>query len=381
MGDPYKKVLPGQRLQFPAEAFNAFLEAARDVRGRRHNHGGRSGEEFRQTGIVTVRNQTGASQPRFAIVALRAPIIVPTAKLREFKNRVSFNGVIPESPARCERFAVLLEPLKAGAIGRGVVAGVTIVRLEVIHENDSAAEPVAGVAGHLRGTPYGQTRVLWKEPGLGLKWAVVRLGDRPRWAIFQLSGQWLAAVPPEPDGWAKMEGCKPVLYLSDAGTYAADASETGETIWHALGYPPTERAALRSLHQTTGLFPAKVGCGDWVWCMWNEHECRWQALAPYEDHWRFRLTAPLARCGSASADLVLYQTDKWCPVPLTFTVHDSLGVVCPDICNSSCIPPISSVPAGTFGVAKHYADSCKWEVLVLGKGCASGCSLTQWGTC
>ena len=83
--------------------------------------------------------------------------------------------------------------------------------------------------------------------------------------------------------------------------------------------------------------------------------------------------------GSAAAELVLYQTDKWCPVPLTFTVYDSLGVVCPDICGS--IPPVSSVPAGTFGVAKHYADSCRWEVIVLGKGCSSGCSLTQWGSC
>ena len=102
---------------------------------------------------------------------------------------------------------------------------------------------------------------------------------------------------------------------------------------------------------------------------------RWQALAPYEDHWRFRLTAQLARCGSAPAQLVLYQNGKWCPVPLTFTVYDSLGVVCPDLCRVSTsgeecpCTSADSVPAGTFGVAKHYADSCRWEVLVLGRGC------------
>lgn len=73
------------------------------------------------------------------------------------------------------------------------------------------------------------------------------------------------------------------------------------------GYPPAKRQKVIDLHKQTGLFPAKFGCGDWVWCHYDEQEGRWQVLSPYEDLWRFKLLSSLSRCGSASAQLVLYQ--------------------------------------------------------------------------
>ena len=380
MGDAFKKVQAGQKLDVPAEAWNAFLDAARAERSRRHNVAQDAGEEFRQTGIVKVRNDTGANQPRYAVLALRDPIITPEYNEQEFKHRVTFVGEKPAAPVKCERFAVLLEPLRAGKIGCGVVAGVTPVRVDVVRETDRFAELVEDVTAHLRSSAFGLSRVLWKEEGTGQKWAVVRLGDRPRLAVFELVGTWQPGTGgSEPDGWAKMPGCKPVLYTEAGATYAPDTDEPTETVWHAVGYVGPERDSVISLHQSAGVFPAKFGAGDRVWCFFDEHDGRWQILGGYEDHWRFKLTAELARCGSAEAQLVLFNGGSWTPADLTFTVHDSLGVVCPCLCKppeptegeeQSCEQP-GSVPAGTYGIAKYFADSGRWEAVALGEGCES----------
>ncbi|MCA9188407.1 MAG: hypothetical protein KDA99_22420, partial [Planctomycetales bacterium] len=123
-----------------------------------------------------------------------------------------------------------------------------------------------------------------------------------------------------------MPGCKPVFYFADGYTYVAEGNEDPETIWHQVGYPPKERDDVIALQTSTGLWPAKFGDKDWAWCFWNDHECRWQILASYEDHWRFQLLEPLPQCDSALAKLVLYDSVD-CPVDLTFTVVDSIGIL------------------------------------------------------
>ena len=306
MGDALKKTQAGQTLEIPAEAYNAFIDAVRDVRGRRHDVAQDATEPLRQSGIVKVRNKSGGDRDRFDILMIDDPIIGPTDNLQQYKNQVAFEGYTPseqaepadkKEPIECHKFVVLLEPLPVDGIGRATISGVSVARVNVIRETDSFADIEIGNTASLRSVPFGTTSILWKEPGLGVKWAVVRLGDRPRLAIFELSGTWVpgnpAADPPEPDGWAKMVGCRPVFYFDSANTYNADTSEPAQTVWHAVGYPPAERAAVIALHKSTGQLPAKFGCGDWVWCHWNDHECRWQVLSPYEDHWRFKLLTPV----------------------------------------------------------------------------------------
>ena len=111
--------------------FNGFVDAANYVRARQHNTESDAADEFRQTGIVRVRNNSGFALPRFAVLALSEPIIGPAANLQEFKNKVYFEGGTPYDPIAAGRFAVLLEPLDVNAIGRGIVAGVTSVTITV----------------------------------------------------------------------------------------------------------------------------------------------------------------------------------------------------------------------------------------------------------
>ena len=177
-GDPLKKVQAGQRLKVPAEAWNAFLDAVRWVRNQQHSRDQEANAEFRQTGIVQVKNLSGADRERFDILGANAPIILPTDNLQEFKNRVTLSGVVPTAEHR-GRFLILLEPLKDGAVGRGVLAGVSLVRLLVNPTQlYDFAQVIPGNSHALLNVPAGAARVLWIETNEStVRWAVVRLND------------------------------------------------------------------------------------------------------------------------------------------------------------------------------------------------------------
>ncbi len=196
-GDAFKKVQPGQRLEVTAEAFNAFLDAARAVREHKV-FGTDASQFFRQSGIVKVRNASGADQGRFAVLGLTEPIILPAANEPEFKRQVTFEGVVPSKSDHKGKFAVLLEPVADGKIGLAVVAGVVPVRLQVDpNQLYDRAEIIDADTGKLLNVPHGSARVLWIDAiGSEERWAIVRLDDGDYQAhVFILSNV------PDDDGY------------------------------------------------------------------------------------------------------------------------------------------------------------------------------------
>ena len=183
-GDAFKKVQPGQRLEITAEAFNAFLDAARAVREHKQ-FGTDASQFFRQSGIVKLKNASGADQGRFAVLGLSEPIILPADNLDEFKRQVTFEGVVPVKNVHKGKFAVLLEPVAAGKIGLAVIAGVVPVRLQVDSDHIyDCAEIISGDTQKLQNLPHGSARVLWvqqpdpSDPSTTyLRWSIVRLDD------------------------------------------------------------------------------------------------------------------------------------------------------------------------------------------------------------
>ena len=196
-GDAFKKVQPGQRLEITAEAFNAFLDAARAVREHKV-FGTEASQFFRQSGIVKVRNASGADRGRFAVLGVTEPIILPPDNLDEFKRQVTFEGTVPVKNVHQGKFAVLLEPIATGKIGLAVIAGVTPARLQVDPEQlYDCAEIIDGGTQALRNQPHGSARVLWVEgAGSTERWAVVRLDDGDHQAHVLITGN-----VPDADGY------------------------------------------------------------------------------------------------------------------------------------------------------------------------------------
>lgn len=65
MGDNFKKVQSGQTLRVPAEAFNAFIDSARNYRDRQQSREAESQPKLRRSGIIRIKNGSGADWNRF----------------------------------------------------------------------------------------------------------------------------------------------------------------------------------------------------------------------------------------------------------------------------------------------------------------------------
>ena len=118
MGDRFKKTQTGQPLEVSSEVWNAFLDAVRAQKGKKHDELADALDQIRQADIIKLRNSSGDDRARFHVLGISSPIITPTSHLREFKNQVALEGVIPQHPEHFGRFAILLDPLRADKIGR-----------------------------------------------------------------------------------------------------------------------------------------------------------------------------------------------------------------------------------------------------------------------
>jgi len=180
MGDPLRKVRSGQRLEIPAAAYNAFVDAAIDLQRRRQNALGDPKQAFRQTGTVLVRNDSGSDVPRFGVLGIDGPLIGPSDNVEEFKNRVALAGVTPVAADHTGKFVVTLEPIAAGEIGRAVISGIAIAKVNVADAGTTYdyADVADGQVDYLEAkTNTGSAQILWLEAGTGEKWAVVRLSN------------------------------------------------------------------------------------------------------------------------------------------------------------------------------------------------------------
>lgn len=177
MGDPLKKVLPGQQLSIPAQAYNAFVDAALAHRGV-GAHGPQVPERTysRPPGLVRVRNMSGVDLPRFSPIGVSNVAISPTASLPNFQNTPIFHGFQPVSSQYRGKFAVLQEPLANGALGDAVLSGITVSQISVEHATHDRVDVNTAGGWLLLSSYYGAAEILYAESGTGTKWAILRIG-------------------------------------------------------------------------------------------------------------------------------------------------------------------------------------------------------------
>jgi len=178
----FRKVRPGDPLIIPAAAFNAFIDAAQRFQEQQHNTEQDPYWEQRHTGIVLVRNDSGADRQRFDILGIGGPVIRRVDNPDSFKNQIAIKGVTPTA-THAGRFVVLLEPVKAGSFARGCVHGVCLARVRMNREDDGFAEVKENQISRLESGGAGSAALLWVEP-VGEReysdtaWAIIRLGNR-----------------------------------------------------------------------------------------------------------------------------------------------------------------------------------------------------------
>jgi hypothetical protein len=183
-GDPFRRVQPGNPLQIPAAAYNAFLDAAA-AQQRNQQTGVRSGNaESRSSTLIRVRNVSGRDLKQFEVLGIDAPIFEPQDALEAFRREITFRGVVPDEDEHSGRFVVLQEPVPNSGVGLAVVVGLTIARL---HDPDDGpegqyADVREDVCTSVRRRKKPIAPIVWqdeeKDSG-DLRWVVIHLNPRP----------------------------------------------------------------------------------------------------------------------------------------------------------------------------------------------------------
>lgn len=181
------RVERGQKLSqaFSARAWNRAQEAADIVLGERGRLGadGTSGRDLAPN-VVLIRNDSGQDVPWLGVLAIASVAINPiggtlggtdaaSQRAREFVRKVVLTGATP-SLVNYSSFAVAMEPISAGAIGRAAVGGVFACRVDVLSGSHVFANMRNGDVTQLQTAECGPLKMLWCEYGGGgqNKWAV-----------------------------------------------------------------------------------------------------------------------------------------------------------------------------------------------------------------
>ena len=192
-----EKVRQGEAVNIKAATWNSFLDAADFARRARRLVGAQAVPSGFGGNMVYVRNKCGETIPRFGAVVLADAVIPHDAASEDIECETpAFDGVPAdggdegggegdaeeEAEKEVRPFAVAVEPIENGEIGRALALGVTPAKVEIVHEEDLCAEPVPGsTSGAMRSTNVGYARIVWKEDGTGEKWCFIRLGaSEPR---------------------------------------------------------------------------------------------------------------------------------------------------------------------------------------------------------
>ena len=188
-----EKVHQGEAVSIKAATWNSFLDEADFARRARRLVGAQAVPSGVGGHMVYVRNKCGETIPRFGAVVLADAVIPHDAASEDLEcDTPAFDGVPAdggeeseseeESEKELRPFAVAVEPIENGEIGRALALGVTPAKVEIVHEEDLCAEPVPGsTSGAMRSTNVGYARIVWKEDGTGEKWCFLRLGaSEPR---------------------------------------------------------------------------------------------------------------------------------------------------------------------------------------------------------
>ena len=119
------KVQAGDTLNIPAPFWNRLIDLEHAEQARKLSRRRQTRVDFRDAGIVKIKNNSGALLPRFGVLGIDGPLITPAANAGQFRQRPAFAGSSPTIAGHAGKFAVALEPIKSGKIGRCIVSGVT----------------------------------------------------------------------------------------------------------------------------------------------------------------------------------------------------------------------------------------------------------------
>lgn len=229
------KVRPGDPLRIPADTWNTVIDATAAWQRRQRNIEVPDAGH-RDTGSIVVKNTSGVDKARFTVLGLTSPLFLPHEALASFQAQVAIAGVTPTTD-HTGKFAILLEPIPNGKLGRAAIDGVVVVRVKMNSEGDRYADVLPGNGLRLQSAAAGALSLLWVQP--------VAQRDDPTiaWVIGRFGG---AGGTAQTWKWAKVTAVQSAMFLaklvddngaptgSDLNVNVAACTSTGVTTTPSL---------------------------------------------------------------------------------------------------------------------------------------------------
>ena len=173
-----EKVRTGEQVSIKAATWNAFVDAANFVKEARQNRSANGVSAGLDVGIVRLKNGESTLYSRFSALVITGVCVTAETNEDEFTSCPPvFEGLKMTADREGKPYAVLLEPIEAGAIGRAMVLGVTPAKVVINASDEDYAVPKADSStGALESSATGTARILWKAGGSGEQWCVLQLG-------------------------------------------------------------------------------------------------------------------------------------------------------------------------------------------------------------
>ena len=141
---------------------------------------------------VLIRNDSTVIFERFHVMQMNGVVVTPDISLQDFQQRPVFTGTVPTDTPNAEgRLVICTEPIAPGQIGRAWADGVVMTQIDVTDNEHHYATIKPHDMSQLKSDESGLCYILWKESGIGTKWAVVRIGggsgsgNSERWAFLK----------------------------------------------------------------------------------------------------------------------------------------------------------------------------------------------------
>lgn len=172
------KVQTGDPIQIKASTWNSFIDAAEYVKNLQSDQTGGVLKSSNHNGIVLLKNGESTLFPRFSAMAIADVLIRPDVNEQEFSGKCpAFLGRKVTTAYEEYPYAVLLEPVDAGKIGRALLLGIVPAKVSILDPDHKFAEPIVGnSAGAMQSAENGVARILWKAGNTGTQWCMLQLG-------------------------------------------------------------------------------------------------------------------------------------------------------------------------------------------------------------
>ena len=184
----WEPVSAGERLNIPASLHNATIEAVEAYLRNKQQVGGSLIGRAPTQALVRISNNSGIDLGIGQIIGIDVPIwpgsalnpVPSTAGLDKFlAGDIILGGAEPVDPDHIGMFAVAVEPILDGAVGKACVQGLVRVKVKIDDlEVAEWADITDGEVDYLTASANGAARILWYEgAATGTLWCVCLLGS------------------------------------------------------------------------------------------------------------------------------------------------------------------------------------------------------------